>query len=268
MLNDDLGIPAMDEALSRVLLSSQRVTTIRVDTSIAPNVLTHLGTLPSLTGLTFALNDVDYRAALLSTPELKFAFLLSLDITTSSQNLEPLLGLLDVMPIERLRTLRIVLKLFHREDTHTIGNAQLLYRPPTTQSLQRLIATVSKFKRLQTLSILPWIFGSHLPEHTVSGDALRPLLELRELSELDMSRTPFVLAPNDAERMARAWPQLTSLHLGDHGRHNVPEVRPADLLHFVKHCPRLVELGLQLLCDDNPIPTDGRPAGSYMESPL
>ena len=264
--NDDPGTPPMAKALEHVLLSSKHLTSVNVEASISPDALVHLSTLPTLIALRFDLNNVDYRAVLSSTPEPKFPSLLHMDIRPSSQHLEPLVDLLSTMSAKHLRTLQIFLKLYHDEDS--FEDDYMLYRPPNAQLLHRLYATLPKFKQLRTLEILPETYESHFTEYIISGDALHPLLQLHELSELHMSRTPFALGPDDVERMAKAWPNLKSLRLGDLGRRSDPEVRPTDLLHFVRHCPQLTCLGLQLLCEDEQTPTDGRAVEGCPESPL
>ena len=263
--NDDPGTTPTAKALEHVVLSSKHLTSVNVEASISPDAPVHLSTLLTLIALRFDLNSVDYRAVLSSTPETKFPSLLHMDIRSSSQHLEPLVGLLSTILAEHLRTLQIFLKLFHEEDS--FGDDHILYRPLKAQLLHRLYATLPKFKQLRTLKILPWTYESHFTEHIIS-DALRPLLQLHKLSELHMSRTPFALGPGDVERMAKAWHNLKSLRLGDLGRHSVPGVRPTDLLHFVRHCPQLISLGLQLLCADEPAPTDGRAVEGCPDSPL
>ncbi|GJE96243.1 hypothetical protein PsYK624_124370 [Phanerochaete sordida] len=263
---DDPGTLGMETELSRVLRNSQSLTNVSLDANILPKALVHLGVLPNLTRLRFDLNNVDYRSILSGTPQPKFRSLVVLEVSTSAQHVAPVVGLLESISPQELRSLTVNLRLFHEDEEQ--GEEFVRYIPPTARSLQRIISTLTSFKALRRLVIAPWGYPSHLPDHIVSGDALRPLLELPHLVALQLPRVPFALTAHDIECMAKAWPALTTLQLGNEARHNVVSVRPPDLLPLAAYCPDLRDLGLQLLCEEEDVPSDGRPAEGFPTSRL
>ena len=94
----------------------------------------------------------------------------------------------------------------------------------------------------------------------VTPASLEPLLLYHKLETIRL-RNCVELDDADYERMARAWPQLRNAELTTSGLWEVSP-SPANILHFVRHCPRLNALTIEFDATRiGELHANGRPGG-------
>ncbi|GJE95639.1 hypothetical protein PsYK624_118250 [Phanerochaete sordida] len=201
--------------------------------------LDHLATLPGLRELRFTIDevDVDPRA-----PPLMFPALEHLNLTVRIDDPFPPAAFLRQLVAPVLHDL-----VFH----YDFGNHPFAWSddpgPPTPEYLQDLFEAVTTLPSLRSFELDCW--GNQIARelNIVDASALLPLLPLADLERLDVRRAPFHLVPRDLERMARAWPRMHCLRLGDLWRnstHRESHLDVGGLLALARLFPDLTTLGV------------------------
>lgn len=122
---------------------------------------------------------------------------------------------------------------------------------PTAAALGELTASLRPFTTLRHFAIEAYFAPEVLPEHIATASILEPFLTMPCLEKLEFGYIPFALKAEDLARMARAWPELERLEIGQDVAHPPPTIQLEDLIPFALHCPKLRSLGLPLLVPEN-----------------
>lgn len=252
--------PAMVAALSRALSCQSHLTTLKVCMALPKNVLERVAALPGLVHLTLSLENKDYETMFTSFKKPRFVALRCLDVYSSVQHVEPLSGFLRGIAPRELLDLDICLDLFYNES----GGAW--HRRPTLLFLRSLYTAVAALNPRRSLSVsAPNSCQTAMLHHVAMSSTFEPLLRLTTLKRLDARSLPFCLHPGDFETIARAFPAIEELNLGQETKANITSARPCDLIHFARHCPNLRILSLPFRCDFNEIPSLAGPRHSHSE---
>lgn len=181
----------------------------------------------------------------------KFPALKSLHLESLSADFSALIPCLDIIP----------------PSSHTLQLLRLQSELPLANDRQQeispreLLRAVAPFRALQVLSVVSAAsFGLGPPGVApLDGSALKPLFALHKLSELALGDIPLVLASSDIEDMARAWPKLQILRLGNISSSEVLQriadrvrLTVQDLLPFALHCPRIELIAVIMRYPDSP----------------
>ncbi|GJE97484.1 hypothetical protein PsYK624_137050 [Phanerochaete sordida] len=230
--------------ISRALSTFQSLTQLDVD-ALLPETLQHLSCLPSLTHLSF-----DLAAVRVMTGELPFPSLQQLSVTVRIAD-RAFSALLRQIAAPKLLHLRVFYQV--KEDVATAGGVFQADQFPTAVYVEALVSGVATFSTLQTVVLATSVDSNavHLPQHVCTGSVLRPLLALRSLSVVQLTRIPLLLMANDVAAFADAWPALRVLRLSNDLRHVWPSIRVPDLLPLAQRCAHLAELSLPIAIADD-----------------
>ena len=206
-----------------------------------------LSTLPNLIKLTLNTLHLEPLQDRCSIPHLSFTALqvLTLQVRNFSTMIDPILSSIGAPHLSE-----VVLTLTQDETLVENNVRSLLSALSTRKKLASITVSASLTSRVR-LSVRELL--SRYSEDTIDGATLEPLLKVRGLVKLDLSRLACRISDSTLQRLARQWRLMEDLRLGSSCHESMPVASFSGLQAVVTGCPRLKILGIPL--DTSPQPS-------------
>ncbi|KAH7905381.1 hypothetical protein BJ138DRAFT_1164847 [Hygrophoropsis aurantiaca] len=239
--------PRSISSMSQVVESLHHLRTLKVNV-INGKAIAHLASLPSLTSASFALDMyADALPAVSALPTKPFPMLATLVIRARSiRYVEDFLLLVKISPTfidVRLQT--------YCRATHTSNFFATLSNSCRAESLETLIV-----HECTTMELLPWQRSSRF---VLGVQDLRPLFRLTRLRVVQLELAcNFDIDDAVIEELARAWPELTSLHMNENMGWAASKITYQGLLALLNHCTKLSSLSIDIdfrSLEEMPVPS-------------
>ncbi|GJE85070.1 hypothetical protein PsYK624_011470 [Phanerochaete sordida] len=219
--------PKTMEQFVTAILSMEALTTLEVDAFLARPVeqLQRLGSLQQLS-LSIPAYGPD-SSARLRLPALEQLRMEAPDTADAS----PVASFIRCLDVPSLRAL-------------TIRSPNQRAAQLAPEYMRSIASAAAPFAELRSFALEGCLNG------VLSIDDLSPLFACRRLESMNLFYTAVTLQPSDIDTVARAWPDLKLLRLGEENYGSQSTLKIYDLLPFALHCPRLELLGLPVLITD------------------
>ena len=205
-----------------------------------------LSTLPNLIKLTLNTLHLEPLQDRCSIPRLPFTALqvLTLQVRNFSTMIDLILSSIGAPHLSEF------VLILTQDETLIENNVRSLL---SALSTRKKLASITVSASLALVRPSVWGLPSHYPEDMIDGATLEPLLKVRGLVKLDLSRLACRISDSTLQRLARQWRLMEDLRLGSSCHESMPVASFSGLQAVVTGCPRLKILGIPL--DTSPQPS-------------